>query len=596
MISHHRLPNAIGLAAIAALIIVSYSACARETPAAIIIQLTNAPSTLTINQSASLTANIGNDSSHAGVDWSCSGTACGTFAPAHTASGSATVFAAPASPGIVTVTATAVADASAKASIAITIVPIGSNAMLNGSYVFSVQGVNGSGSYSAVGTIVADGNGHITAGEQDFVDESMQAGPDALTGAYAIGPDGRGSITLDVSNANLPQNGVETFSIAVTSATHALIIEFDGTANSSGSLDAQAASALDPAAISGAFAFTAQGVDITNRSPITHGGVLMMNAASGTIASGTYYENDGGFTFTSATTGSLTAPDSFGRGTLGLSVGLDFVYYAVQGQVLRLIEPDVPTLMTGGSMYGQGDAGANATFSNASLTGNYVLFQAGGTAFGPLAMAGQFSADGAGNFATGAADLNNGGVTTFTSIAGQARYVIAGNGVGTLTLPAEVDQRGSVSTLLIFAVSPALNLFDPNSASGGGGALVMDNDGGAIASGYIVPQAAGVFEGPYALNLQFVGSAGETDWVGQSVASGGALTGSVDINEVGLTSAGLSLTGDFTADAANVGRWTGSFTVNTVTHNITYYQVSAALLVIVDTDAADIGIGILEKE
>ncbi|MGZ5453819.1 MAG: hypothetical protein ACXW2R_06415, partial [Candidatus Aminicenantales bacterium] len=138
--------------------------------------------------------------------------------------------------------------------------------------------------------------------------------------------------------------------------------------------------------------------------------------------------------------------------------------------------------------------------------------------------------------------------------------------------------------------------FDPNSASGGGGALVMDNDGGAIASGYIVPQAAGVFEGHYALNLQFVGSAGETDWVGQSVASGGALTGSVDINEVGLTSAGLTLTGDFTADTANAGRWTGSFTVNTVTHNITYYQVSAALLVIVDTDAADIGIGILEKE
>jgi len=596
MISHHRLPNAIGLAAIAALIIVSYSACARETPAAIIIQLTNAPSTLTINQSASLTANIGNDSSQAGVDWSCSGTACGTFAPAHTASGSATVFTAPASPGIVTVTATAVADASAKASIAITIVPIGSNAMLNGSYVFSVQGVNGSGNYSAVGTIVADGNGHITAGEQDFADESMQAGPDALTGAYAIGPDGRGSITLDVSNANLPQNGVETFSIAVTSATHALIIEFDWTANSSGSLDAQAASALDPAAISGAFAFTDQGVDIAGRSPITHGGVLTMNAASGTVTSGTYYENDGGFTFTSATTGSLTAPDSFGRGTLGLSVGLDFVYYAVQGQVLRLIEPDVPTLMTGGSMYGQGDAGANATFSNASLTGNYVLSQAGGTAFGPLAMAGQFSADGAGNFATGAADLNNGGVTTFTSIAGQARYTIAGNGVGTLTLPPAVDQRGNVSTLLIFVVSPALNLFDPNSASGGGGALVMDNDGGAIACGYIVPQAAGVFEGHYALNLQFVGSAGETDWVGQSVASGGALTGSVDINEAGLTSAGLTLTGDFTADTANAGRWTGSFTVNTVTHNIIYYQVSAALLVIVDTDAADIGIGILEKE
>ena len=124
----------------------------------------------------------------------------------------------------------------------------------------------------------------------------------------------------------------------------------------------------------------------------------------------------------------------------------------------------------------------------------------------------------------------------------------------------------------------------------------MDNDGGAVASGYIVPQSAGVFEGNYAVNLQFVGNVGETDWVGQSVASAGALTGTVDINETGLTSAGVSLAGNFTADPANAGRWTGTFTVNSVTHQITYYQVSGTLLVIVDLDSVDVGIGILEKE
>lgn len=579
-----------------AFFIVSFSACSRETPAAIIVQLTNAPGTLTINQTATLTANVGHDASDAGADWSCSGGACGTFVPAHTASGAPTVYTAPASPGTVTVTAAATADPSVHASINISIVPIGSNAMLNGTYVFSVQGVNGSGNYSAAGTIVADGNGHITGGEQDYADESLQAGPDALTGTYAIGPDGRGSINLDANNTSLPQNGIETFGIAITSATHALIIEFDGTANSSGHLDAQAASALDPTAISGPFAFTTQGVDIANATPITQGGVLTMSASSGTIASGTYFENNGGFTFTAATTGSVTAPDAFGRGTLGLSVGLNFVYYAVQGQVLRLIEADVPSLMTAGSMFGQGDAGVNATFSNASLAGGYVLSHAGGSVYGPLVLAGQFAADGAGNFATGVADLNNAGLATFASIAGVARYSIAGNGVGTLDLPPVVDQRGSVSALLVFAVSPALNLLDPNSASGGGGALVMDNDGGAVASGYIVPQTAGVFEGNYAVNVQFVENFGETDWVGQSVASAGTLAGTVDINEAGLTSAGLSLTGSFAADPANTGRWTGTFTVNSVTHQIRYYQVSETLLVIMDADAADVGIGILEKE
>ena len=576
---------------------VLFSACGKGSTPGIVVQLTNAPGTLTINQSVSLTANVGNDSSNAGVDWSCGGSgSCGTFNPAHTASGGTTVYTAPASPGSVTITAAATASSGVKATALISIVPIGSNATLDGRYVFSVGGVDSNGSYTASGTVVADGNGNITGGEQDYADESIQAGPDAVTGSYSIGPDGRGSVTLNVSNTSLPHNGVETFSIAVTSTTHALIIQFDGTATSSGNLDFQAASAIDPTAISGAFAFTAQGVDIANSVPISYGGVLLMSASSGSIVSGTYFENDGGSTFASSLTGSLTAPDPFGRGTLALSVGVHFAYYAVQGEVLRLVGKDLPSFMTGGSVYGQGAAGTSATFSNASLAGNYVLSQAGGSAFGSLALAGQFSADGAGNLAAGVADANDAGTATFSSIAGQAVYSIAGDGTGTLTLPGTVDSLGSVSSLLIFAVDPAINLCDPNSANGGGGALVMDYDNSAVASGFIVPQSSAPFEGNYAVTLQFVGSGGENDWVGQSAASGGALTGTVDINDVGATSAGVSLAGSFTADAVNMGRWTGSFTVNGTIHHISYYQVSGTLFVIVDLDSADVGIGIMEKE
>ena len=576
--------------------VISFPGCSHQTAAEVFVSLTSAPGTMTINQSVSLTASVGNDPSAAGVDWSCSGAACGAFSLSHTSSGVATVFTAPASPGTVTVTATATADATAKASLAISVVPIGSNAMLTGRYVFSVQGVDGAGAYAAVGVIVADGDGHITAGEQDYANESLQAGPDPLTGTYAIGPDGRGSITLAVDNPDLPLSGVETFSVALTSATHALIIQFDGSANSSGSLDSQAASALDPGAIAGAFAFTSQGVQILDQVPITLGGVLTMSASSGAVTSGSYYENNGGATFQSATTGSITTPDAFGRGTLVLSVGVDFAYYAVQGQALRIIQTDVPSFMTGGSMFGQGAAGLTGTFSNASLAGSYAFSHAGGTAFGPLAMAGQFSADGAGGFSAGTSDLNNSGVASFASLAGPSRYAITGNGVGTLSLPPIVDQRGSVADLLIFAVAPDINLFDPNSAVGGGGALIMDYDPGAVASGYIVPQSAGVFNGNYAVNLQFVDSAGETDFVGQSVASAGALTGTVDLNEGGLTSAGLALTGTFMADAVNVGRWSGTFSVNARTHQIVYYQVSGTLFIIVDVDGADVGIGIMKKE
>jgi hypothetical protein len=592
-----RLPGLIGLAVAIASVIIPVSSCSSGgTPQPIEIQMINVPAIVTAGQSVSLTANVGNDSGDAGIDWSCGGGACGTFAPPHTASAAITVFTAPSTPGTVTVTATATGDASVVTSHTLTVVPADANVRLNGAYVFSVQGADSSGRYAAIGTLVADGNGFITGGRQDYADETFLSGPDPVTGVYAIGPDGRGSITLVANNASYPQGGVETFGIALTSDTHALIIQFGGTATSSGHLDAQAASALDPAAVSGAFAFVSQGIDMANSVPITSGGVLSLDAAAGTVSGGVYYENDGGSTFSSGTTGTMTAPDAFGRGTITLDLDRHFAYYAVQAQVLRLIETDLPAVMTAGSMYGQGDAGANATFSNGSLTGTYVFFEAGGTTSGPLAMAGQFTSDGAGNFTAGTTQLNNAGVVSYALIDGQGRYTMTANGVGTLNLPPIVDQRGAVSALAIFAVSPALNLFDPNSATGGGGALVMDYDSGAVASGFLVPQSPGTFDGEYALNLQFVADSGENDWVGRATAAAGAFTGTVDVNVSGLTEAGLGFAGTYAADSVNPGRWTGSFTVAGVLHNITYFQVSGSMAVIVDTDAVDVGIGILEKQ
>jgi hypothetical protein len=583
-------------AATLALVIATISGCARRNQAEIVVQLANVPSNLTVNQSVSLIATVGNDGSEAGVDWSCAGGACGTFAPAHTVSGAATVYTAPASSGPVTITAASTADAGAAASLTVRIVAADSNTLLNGAYVFSVQGVNGSGTYAAVGTLIADGNGHITGGQQDYTDESMQAGPDALTGDYAIGPDGRGSVVLNVANTSLPLSGNETFSLVLTSATHGSLMQFDGTANASGSLDAQAPSALDPAAISGAFAFLAQGVDIGPQAPFTCGGVLIMSALAGTVESGVYFENDGGFTFTSATTGAVTAPDAFGRGTLGLAVGRDFAYYAVQGQVLRIVGTDVPATVTGGSVYGQGTAGLDGTFSNASLAGDHVLSMGGGSTFGALALAGQFMADGAGGFSAGVSEVNNNGTVTFASIAGLTPYAISGNGVGTLILPAAADQRGSVSSLLVFLVDPALNLVDPASAAGGGGALVMDYDETAVASGYILPRLAGGLDGDYAVGFQYVHVDGQTDWLGQTALAAGALAGAVDINAGGLTTAGAGFAGTLAADAVNAGRWTGTLTVGGAAHPVTLYQVSGALSIILDTGTSEVGLGILERQ
>jgi hypothetical protein len=586
------------LLVLAMLGLVSLAACGGSSSPGIFIQLTNVPATLTVNQSVNLSASIQNDTGTANVNWSCTpSSSCGTFTPATTANGGSTSYTAPNAPGTVTIMAADADHTSSTANATISVVPLGSNGQLTGPYVFFVEGTDSNGTYVATGTIVTDGSGNISSGEQDYADVGgVQAGPDSITGNYSVGTDGRGSVTLNVNDVALPNNGVETFSIAVTSSTHALIIQFDGTATSSGTLDFQAASAINASSIAGSYAFAFNGEDVFNNVPAAFGGVANLSAASGNVTSGTFYANDGGTTQSSPVNGPITGPDQFGRGTMRLSVGLNFVFYAVQGEVLRVVENDLPDFITGGSFYGQGTPGANSSFSNSSLSGTAAFFESGTSVTGPLAIAGQFNADGSGDLSAGFADTNDDGSYAKGSIAGQAVYSIAGNGSGTLTLPGTPSTTEDVSALLIFATDPTLNLLDPNNTSGGGGALIMDNDSTAVGTGLIVPQTTGAFSGNYAVNLQFYNSNGEEDFVGQSVASGGSLTGTVDLNNDGTTASGTAFSGSSSADSTNVGRYTGSFTVGAPSYNITYYQVNAGTLFVVDTDSSDVGNGFLETQ
>ncbi len=569
-------------------------ACSKYSNSSVTVILTNAPSILTVNQAVRLTANVLNDNDNRGVDWTST---AGTFNPAHTVDGGTTVYTAPSSTGTVTISATATADSQVVATATISIVAIGSNTVLNGTYVFQVQGVDTNGGYVAVGTITADGNGNITSGEQDYADETLQAGPDQLTGSYSIGPDGRGSVTLAVSNTALPHNGVETFSLAVTSTTHAFIIQFDATATSTGTLDAQPAGVAVAGSIAGPYAFTLGGSDIAAQVPMASGGIATLNAGSGLLTNGSFFENDGGVVSSAAFSGTVTAPDAFGRGTITTGGGFHYVYYLVQSEVLRLVQEDVPSFVAGGTMVGQGPAGSTPIFSNASLTGNYVFSDAGGSVLGSMALVGQFTANGTGGFTAGFADLNEGGSNSSGSIAALSSYTIAADGTGNLTLPGALGATQDVASLIFFATDPNINLIDPSDPNGGGGALVLDFDNSTVGAGVIIPQTSGTVTGDYAVSLQFITNSGENDLVGQIVADGaGNLSGSVDLNNVGVIFSTVGLTGTYAADSVNPGRFTGTFTVSGNVLTITYYQVSSGMLLILDTDSSIIGIGTMETD
>ncbi|HEY4740446.1 MAG TPA: hypothetical protein VIH76_07630 [Candidatus Acidoferrales bacterium] len=564
------------------------------------IELTNAPATLGVGQAVNLRATVGSDAANGGVDWNCTPIgSCGAFSPAHTANGATTSYTAPAAAGTVMIVADASDDSGATASANISVISAASNSVLNGPYVFFVEGTDSTGIYVAAGTIITDGNGNITGGEQDYSDQgASKTRSDPITGIYSVESDGRGSITLNVNDKALPNGGVETFSIAATSPTHALIIEFDGSATSGGTLDFQSANALSAGSIAGSYSFALNGYDLDSAVPAAFGGVANLSAAAGFVSSGAFYANDGGTTQTSLQlNGPVTGPDAFGRGTIRTSVGLNFVYYAVQGEVLRIVEADLPDFLTGGAFVGQGAAGASASFSNSALSGPYAFFESGSTISGRLSLAGQFTADGSGNLSAGFVDTNDGGMNQSGSIAGQAVYSIPGNGTGTLTLPGTATTTMEVSALLIFPTDPALNLLDPNSASGGGGALILDFDNNAIGTGVIVPQALGAFDGDYAVVLGSFDSAGEENFVGQSVANGsGSLAGTVDVNDSFATVSGVTFSGASAADSSNLGRYTGSFTVGAKTYSITYYQASGGEFFVLDTDSPDVGNGALESQ
>ena len=100
-------------------------------PAPITVSASQSTVTVPTGSSARLVANVGNDASNSGVNWtiSCPVSQCGAVSPSRTAGGTPTTYSAPATvpvssvPVTITVTATSVADASKAASV--TVIPVG---------------------------------------------------------------------------------------------------------------------------------------------------------------------------------------------------------------------------------------------------------------------------------------------------------------------------------------------------------------------------------------------------------------------------------------------------------------------------------------
>lgn len=598
------------------------SACSssKKAPLPITVQLAPAPpGALEVSHSVQIGAQTTNDTAGAGVDWTlaCTSADCGSISPAHTASGGATTYTAPSvvpTGGSVTITATSTTDTTQSASADVTINPLGNNTGLaqNNQYAFYVTGADANGNfYAAAGSFTSNGDGTlIDGGEEDFVDTSFVIEGDTLTGGtYNIGADGRGTVSFTANFNGAPDTaingtGVQTFTVVTTSdfvntGTHLLIVEADGFATSSGTVDLQSSGDFAGSLV-GPYVFTLAGQDFFNgNASTTVGGVAIPDGAGN--LTGVIDSNDAatgssnGVDLTGAT---YTAPDANGRGTIALNNAAqqNFTYYMVNANVLRIVETDDVNFdfFGGGSAY---VASGAASFDATSVTGSFVFTDNGQeSAVGAVAIGGQFTTDGAGNITAGVDDASEGGVLT-TAAAVTGTYAVPDATMPRVVFTFTSGNSGAVSNVIAY-LAGGVNFLDVNSAAQATGALLMDSDGSANGTGFLIEQAptsASTFAGNYGFDEQFdFQTSFEIDISGQGFSDGSAnFNGTGDVATLGSATAGEAMVGTFAADALNPGRLTltETFTPSGFT-DLVLYQISSDQVIGVGTDSGAVQLAV----
>jgi hypothetical protein len=587
-----------------------------NTGAAVTVQIVQPPPTPTVaGQPVSLVANALNDSKNAGVTWSCAPAgACGTFSPASTGYSVGTLYTPPIAPPngpitpdlaySVTITATSVTDTSQSASTTVNIAQ---------QYAFVMAGY---ASYGMVGSVTLDGNGNVLSGETDY-SANGNFGNFPIKGTYTLdATTGFGSMTWSIQGCCSQTNA-----LTATSNSHLTISEVDQfaglTFGGTGSMDLQTASPFSASQVSGGYSFTLAGYDGAEGFNGSWGGIFSADGV-GAISGGIFDTSLGGgasgFSSTSFT-GTFTAPDASGRGILDLSNGASYVYYMVTPEVLRLTTVNdstnshtVQTAGNTGSAFGQGSLATSA--SNAAVTGNFVFGDAGfandsnGGEQG--AAAGQFATDGSGNITSGVMDINAFGTVSTISLAGST-YSFSSSPRGTLSGPAG-------QSYFVYLTDPNLNLLDPNNTAGTGGALLLEADAGD-SIGVVIPQtdAGASIAGGYAFVLSDEANPPNADggFDGQMTADSGTYSGQGGYQ--GESSNSLipiigPLSGTFTADGGNPGRFTGTVTATPPlwsgsiggtspgTNNISCYLANSSQGFLVETDSVAPASGVIEAQ
>jgi len=463
-------------------------------------------------------------------------------------------------------------------------------------------------------------SGTITAGgEMDL--NSADQGATALAipvtgGSFQVGAlDGRTSITVTLSSTN---NSVATsLTLQATLATnqHALLINFDNTFTSSGTLDAQNPTSF-ATPLNGRFAFQYFGVD-TNLFPVTAAGTFLASNNSIPVNNPNSPVNAQDLEFVSTANnnqtlttvtndislnGLYTNADSSGRGTLTLtstSLGtVDFAYYMIDQTHLKLVEIDPTQLFV---LFGEA---FSSPLNTTPLNGGVVATFGGAANNAPYAGGAVFAINGATISNGGALDINNSGgdgtqINSTITSGSYANVLTEGNVPARFTLSLTTSKGTALFAAYTFVT-----------ASGPGAELVeIDTNNGVQGASGTAYQRGGVstVQGSFALNLSGVGSSRsqgsfEQDIVGQLglVNNSTTLTGTLDINNGGpIPGVAVNSSSILNPVAAN-GRGTAQVNVSgsgiSAKFNLVYYQVDSNTELLLDADTNRVANGTLIRQ
>jgi hypothetical protein len=211
---------------------------------------------------------------------------------------------------------------------------------------------------------------------------------------------------------------------------------------------------------------------------------------------------------------------NFGRGTANIA-GHIFAYYIVDATRLKLLGTDFPAAFAGESFAQQ-----NISFTAASLNSGFAFLLGGSSSTGPIATAGRFNADGAGNLTSIFLDENSSGsITQLPSGTVTGSYSVDANQLGGGTLTWTDSRVPGNFSFIFYLISPT-------------NAVFQEIDSKITSDGTLLAQTAGpVSPATLAGDFAFVWSGvstDEEDFVGQlklTSASGNNATGIMDFNE-----------------------------------------------------------------